>query len=30
MALWFITEDGRPVYKPPYTEAEQAEQAKHL
>jgi len=23
MALWFITDDGREVHKPPYTKAEQ-------
>ena len=30
MALWFITKNGVPIYKPPYTKAEQAEQAKSL
>jgi len=23
MALWFVAKDGRKVYKPPYTKAEQ-------
>ena len=28
MALWFIAEDGRKAYKPPYTKAEQMEMYK--
>ena len=30
MALWFIAEDGRKAYKPPYTKAEQMAMYKRM